>query len=257
VSSKLSADLKSVTADLGNIAVAIQFHDITRQQVEHVVQALEGLLPERSSAGEERDSPGKIGGGESISSSGGALVRLQQAQLASAAASFADSTRQIGSDLEDIGARVEEMAQASNRIQGFDQESNSFLGVMQSRFGAIAQAVTDLHTLERGTRATVADLEHASRDMRAAVGEVQSIESQLNLLSINGVVSATRLGAQGQVLIAIAGAIGELRRASAARSGEAEAALHSIGEAIGSLAGSGESVSREGFGAQDGAGGRP
>jgi uncharacterized protein YicC (UPF0701 family) len=236
VSWKLSSDLNSVTADLANIATSIQFHDITRQQMEHVMEALEGLLPDASL--------------QSISSSGGALVRLQNAQLKSAAAAFANSTEKIDRDLQGIGGRVGAMAAASNRIQGPDRKgSASLLDGMQSRFSAVARAVTDLHSLECGARATVADLENASQDMRVAVKEVQSIESQLSLLFVNGVVSATRIGAQGQVLIAIAAAIRELKTESALRSGGAETALHAIAGAIRSLAGGADSEAYEASGA--------
>jgi methyl-accepting chemotaxis protein len=221
---KLSADLRSVDANLRDIATSIQFHDITRQQVEHVIEALEGLLTAAPV--------------DALSASGAAQVRLQKDQLRSAAAAFASSTKTIESDLASIDARVRKMAAASLRIQDVDQqERDSFLGGMHRQFGAIAQAVAELHSLQRAARAAIAGLDQASESMGKAVKEVQSIQSQLNLLSVNAVVSASHMGAQGQVIIVIGGAIRELGMESILRSDDAKAALHSIGQAIQSLAG--------------------
>ena len=73
-SSKLAADLNSVTQDLAAIATSIQFHDITRQQVEHVIEALASL---------PRDMPQGV-----LAPSGATLTQLQKAHLESAASSF-------------------------------------------------------------------------------------------------------------------------------------------------------------------------
>ena len=51
--------------------MSIQFHDITRQQVEHIVEGLQASLP---------SAPGGA-----PSPSGLALIRLQEAQLGEAA----------------------------------------------------------------------------------------------------------------------------------------------------------------------------
>ena len=74
--------------------------------------------------------------------------------------------------------------------------------------------------------------------MGTAVNQVQSIGLELRLISVNAIVSASQIGAQGATLKVIAAAIRELGAESASRSGDAKTALDSIGEAVGSLAGS-------------------
>jgi hypothetical protein len=204
---------------LGAVATSIQFHDITRQQTEHVIAALEGLL---------RDA--RRGG---ISSQGAALVKLQKRQLESAAAAFVHSTKKIDHDLESITERVGEMAAVSEGMHGPDHmEKGSFFDGMQRRFAGITRGVSELHSIERGTRATVSDLEETRRGLGEAVNEVQSIEFQLGHISINAVVSANRIGDGGKGLEVIAGAIRDLKMESASRSGDARDALESIGAAL-------------------------
>ena len=212
---KLAAELDSVARELGAVATSIQFHDITRQQIEHVTGALQGLLREAQQ-------------GE-ISSSAANLVKLQRRQLESAAAAFAHSTEKIDRDLESISERVGEMAAASHCLHSIDHgERGSFFDGMQRRFAGIARAVSELHSLEHATRATVADLRETGRGLGDAVNEVRSIESRLGLISINAAISAHRLGARGKALEVIADAIRELKDESASRSGDAREALESI-----------------------------
>jgi hypothetical protein len=107
---------------------------------------------------------------------------------------------------------------------------------MQVRLAGIAQAVAGLQTQERGASAIVDGLQSACRGMRTAVNEVQSVELELRIISVNAIVSARQMGAQGGTLKVIAGAIRELGSESASRSADARAALESIGETVGSLA---------------------
>ena len=173
-------------------------------------------------------------------------MRLQKAQLQSAAAAFTQSTKQIDRDLEGIAARVEAMAAASNQLQGLDhRERDSFWGDMQHRFAAIARDVAELHSLDGSTRATAADLQSTSRNLGTAVNEVQSIELQLSQISLNAIVSASHLGSQGEGLHVIANAIRELQKESGLRSTDARAALESISEAIGFLAATGAAAVNE------------
>lgn len=222
-SSKLAADLNSVTKDLGAIATSIQFHDITRQQVEHVIEALAGLL---------RTTPQRA-----LSSSGASLVQVQSAQLKSAAAAFGQSTQKIDSDLEAIAVRVEEMLSVSESILGLGHdEKTSFLSDMQHRFTAVLRTIGESQSLEHSTRTVIADLDGLSQRLRSSVTEVQAIEIQLSRISINAAISASHVGSPGDPLNVVAGAVQALQVECASRSRDAETDLDSIGEIIGCLA---------------------
>jgi hypothetical protein len=222
VSGKLAEQMDSVTRGLCAVATSIQFHDITRQQVEHVIGALEGFLRDATAS--------------NLLSPGADVLKLQRAQLKSAAAAFDLSAKKIACDLEGIAARVGEMVDASNCMHDFDREErNSFLGGMQNRLAGIAQAVGQLHSLELGTSTVLAELQRSREALGVAVSEVQSMELELTLISVNAIVSARQIGPRGETLKAIAGYIRELRLQSAERSGGAKTALDSIGECIESL----------------------
>lgn len=227
ISLVLAESQDAVARELGVVAGSIQFHDITRQQIEHVIEALRGLL--------RTDSEG------AISSSGAALVGVQKAQLENAAAAFTRSTQQIDSNLEAISAGVADMAAAGKGIDelafnGAPESPDSFWKDMQRRFAALAQAVSELDSLERGTRSVVAELRHTGAALGAAVEDVQLLEKRLGFISINAIISACQIGPGGEALKVIADVIGNLKTESASRSADAETALDSIGEAVASLA---------------------
>jgi hypothetical protein len=226
-SSKLAADLDAVTRDLGAIATSIQFHDITRQQVEHVIDALGVLL---------RDAPKGA-----ISPSGAALVQLQKAQLKSASASFVRSAQTIDRDLEGIAHRVEAMARASTSILGFESQKleskkDTFLNDIHARFAGVLRAIGQLNAVEQSTRAIVCELKELNQRLCASVKEVLAIELQLARISVNAALSASHMGSPGEPLGVVAAAMQALQQECAMRSRAAEADLDAIGKAIHFLA---------------------
>ncbi len=227
-SSKLAADLDAVTRDLGAIATSIQFHDITRQQVEHVIDALAVLL---------RDAPKRA-----ISPSGAALVQLQKAQLRSASASFVRSAQTIDRDLEGIAHRVEAMATASAAVLGSDPQrldplkKDTFLSDIHARFAEVLRAIGQLSAVEQSTRAIVCELKELNLRLRASVKEVLAIELQLARISVNAALSASHMGSPGEPLGVVAAAMQALQQECAMRSRAAEADLDAIGKAIHFLA---------------------
>ena len=230
-SSKLAAELDSVTKDLSAITTSIQFHDITRQQVEHVIEALTRL---------SGDTPAG-----SLSPSGATLTQLQKAQLESAASSFSNSTRRIDRELEDITARVAGMAAASKVILGSGQDQrDTFLSDMQHRFEEVLRIVGESLALEDAAGRIAAELDGLSRQLSASVNEVQMLELQLSRISINAAISASHIGAPGDPLNIVAGAMQALQNECAARSAEAETDLDSIGKAIACLSAGRESASK-------------
>jgi hypothetical protein len=221
-STELGAKMAAVSRHLGELVTSIQFQDITRQQFEHIIEALRELF-EKS---HQRTVP----------TSSGSFLVVQKAQLANSAASFNRSSGKIESDLALIESKVAEMAAASRTILGEDEEQDSFLVKLPQRLTAVFSAVGELKELERDQARASSDLESIARQLKDSIGQVQVIEVQLSRIAINAAVSACHLGAPGDPLNVVAGAIQELQNQCAARSREAGTALISIDCAVETLA---------------------
>jgi hypothetical protein len=220
-SASLARAQQALNQELSSITCSIQFHDITRQQIEHVIDALKKLLSDHS-AGQ-------------IRAAAAALIFLQKSQLDHAAAAFDDSSGKIVRDLDAVAARVADMAADESVAGSGRSQQDSFWKEMRQRFDTLSNSVSELDSLECGTREVVADLRNTSETLRKAVEEVQAIEFQLGHISINAVISARHIGAEGDALKAIADSIRQVRTESASHTGDARLALESIREAIATL----------------------
>jgi hypothetical protein len=161
---------------------------------------------------------------------------LQAAQLKSASGAFAQSAGRIDRELEDIGGKVAEMADASKRMLGSEQGGKgSSPEERQVRFSNILRAVNESQCAQNRTREILGELVGLSGRLGASVAEVQTIELQLSRISINAAISASHLGAPGEPLNVVAGVMQTLQMQCASRSREAETELGSIAQAIAAL----------------------
>jgi len=129
-SADLASSLDAVARDLGAVAGELQFHDITRQQIEHVVAALRQVMSD--------------GAGKKITASGTALVRLQKAQLENAAAAFTGSTRGIDRDLASIAA----IAETVTELESLEQGTEVMAGELRRTGEGLRAAVEEVQSIE-------------------------------------------------------------------------------------------------------------
>ena len=195
-SARQAAQHREVCEAIDNLVTSIQFHDITRQQIQHVTDALRQLLSE--------SSPGR-GSRATLPPNAQAVLSLESSQLSSAGRVFASSTERIESDLDTISGRVRDMAEKTESLMGISgDEQNSFFLEMEGRFTAILQAVGTCATEQTQMQATVANLEESLVRMRESVADIRGIEIQIQRIAINATIRATHIGAAGNALTVIA-----------------------------------------------------
>ena len=210
-------------AAISDIVASVQFHDITRQQVEHVIEALLQLQEEASSANAS----------EGLPSVAAFVIELQLAQLRTATASFVDATRQMNERLGTIAGQLNGMATESGKLLGSsDNRERSFYVQMENSFRAIAEAVGNSKVLERGARKAIVNLDQTLGGLQESVGEVHEVERSLRWLAINAAISADHIGAAGEPLEAIAAALLRLLEEREGASEAADAAVATIAERV-------------------------
>ena len=182
---KQAAEYEQVTLAVEDLIPAIQFHDITRQQVEHVVSALTRLRSDFHEFPE--DTPD--------------VLALQSLQLANAEQIFVSSVGRIEQDLINITERVANMAEQSKTIWGgspdgqgafFLQMEQHLLGILKI-LGACADA-------EAQTIAVLTDLQATVTRAHSSIEEVRKIGSRIRRVAFNLVIRAVQIGDAGNVL---------------------------------------------------------
>jgi len=208
---QISGELKTITNSIGEVVSSIQFHDITRQQVEHVKEALDlaadrfaGVL--NSEACEPED--GRIA---RLAMEAKAMCKLQEAQLIDSQAQFTGAASNIIDNLTDIARTIKGIYGHVERLAGVEGEtSSSFFSMIEAEmssaiacFGEIGDGIHELSNAVEGLSGIVGEM---SRFME----EIEEIGLDIELIAINARIKAAHTGAEGAPLGVISEAIQKL-----------------------------------------------
>lgn len=224
-----AAQYKQLGEAIDNLVTCVQFHDITRQQIEHVIQALGHIRSE---------SPSGRGGGATLPASAQTAVALQSSHLSSAGKVFASSVAGIEGDLESIGVRLRDMAEASGALMGVSgDEQDSFFVRMEGCFAAILKAVGTCATAQTEMRSTAATLEETIGRMGESVAAIRGIEIQIQRIALNATIRAVHIGTAGNALSVIAEVMQSLALNSNRNTEDVAGALDAMSAAVRDVAG--------------------
>jgi hypothetical protein len=221
---RLGAQYQGISDSIRELVIAIQFHDITRQQVEHVIDALKRVRTETQAEGRFRLGPPR---------GAATVLKLQSLQLADAGQKFGTSVDRIERNLDGIARRVGEMADESRSLLGLSEdEHDSFFVEMERGCTVILSAIGNSATSEQATRATAGHLEQAIDKMRESVLAIRSIDIHIQRMALNASIRAAHIGNSGEALSVLAGAMQRLGDESGQRSDSIIEALGSMHHAV-------------------------
>jgi len=228
-SARQAVQYQALCAAVDDVVRSVQFHDITRQQIEHVVHALRQVCAEGVSGRGSRDS---------LPPGAGAILALQTSQLSGAAELFASSLERMERDLESIAVRIQDMAETSRALMGISaNDQDSFFLGMEGHFTAILHMLGACATARAAMESTAANLESTIGGMRDSIGEIRGIEIQIQRIAINATIRAAHIGSAGNALNAIAGAMQRLALDSNTSTEDVAEALDAMSEAASRVSG--------------------
>jgi hypothetical protein len=227
-SARLGDQYNAISDAFKKLIVSVQFHDITRQQVEHVIDVLRGLLS---------DSGGASGISHSQQDTA-AVVALQSMQLADAGAKFAGSAASVVGNMDDIARHILEMADESRALSGLSgDETTSFLLQMEGTCTAIQASLSICATSQATIGATGGNLALIVGRTRGPVDDIQSIGIRMHRMAMNARIRAAHLGAAGEVLGVLAASMQELASECSDRTTSLSEALGSMSDVATRIAG--------------------
>ncbi len=216
-----AAQHAAVCAAIDDLVCAIQFQDITRQQVEHVLEALSKMRCGAASR---------------------AGLRLQASQLQDAGHTFASSIARMEASLDNIAGRVREMADAAQSLIGFSKdEHDSFFERMEDCFARILEAAGSCASGQGAVESTVAELTVTMLAMRESVEEIRAIEIQIQRIALNATIRSAHIGSGGDALNVIAGVMHRVASDSSHNTEQVGVLLDSMSEASRHVSGDGTS----------------
>ena len=260
---QISTRYKAVSQRIGEIVTSMQFHDITRQRIEHAQQALAGLCAHERSArneGQQEDGEGAKTEGESETGKGrgflfgwnpgrmrpkgigehlrlvGDVSDLQIVQLHSAREELVSAVNNILDNLSALADLVAEMAQETSEMAGAaDETGHSFLTGVEAGFSSVASNLKTYGETGQELSLAMGLVGGMLGEMSGHTGNIEAIGEKIKLIALNATVKACRIGDEGATLGVLAEAIHQLSVETRQRTENAIYALRSITSASESL----------------------
>lgn len=196
---RIPSDFRSCLSEIGErvsrVVAAVQTEDMTRQQTEHVREALQGLIEEQSDgAGPTPEENARRA----------ALLDIQQLQMETARAGTADW-----------------IAQIDECIHGISSIGQSEVAAMGARIleqgEGLQKQLERIEELKRESASDDADLMECIAGLRGLMeiaqvhlGRLQNARDRMRLLNFNSMVEARRLGTQAVAVLEIARSISRI-----------------------------------------------
>lgn len=199
---------EQIAADIGTVVSSMQFHDISRQQVEHIIEALEKLQQHTciNTETEIETCPALI-------AETGDVCELQSAQLRHAADQLSNATRTILDSLQDIAAKQTKITfdlQQALMGNASSAAGNSLLESMEQDMREVTQILQRCDLADQELAAAMQKVTVTISEIGGFVSDIEAVGSEIDLIALNAQIKAAHTGEQGAALGVLAEAIKRL-----------------------------------------------
>jgi methyl-accepting chemotaxis protein len=235
----ISKEAELLAKNIGEIVSSIQFHDITRQQIEHVKEALDAGASTLAEIGAD--------GGASLEDHSvkkailwtRALCRLQERHLDDAVGKFTEAVKSIVESLVAVAGNVSGVCDRVEHLTGRGSDSlSSSLSSICDDLSTVAGFLGEIKAGIKELSGAVGDLGRTAADMTQFVEDIEEIGSEIELIAVNARIKAAHTGDEGAPLGVIAEVIQKL-------SGEARSQKTAISEELRHIVGTVERLRGE------------
>lgn len=201
----IAGHYKKVCSGIGEVVQSLQFQDITRQQIEHVREALREL--DGDAAAKTPDAVGL-----SIEA-----VALQAAQLRNTRDTLIAAVTRIVDQLRAVAQQVDRISAVPAELAGSaEQEDGSFLQTARGKLAAVAAALDQYSESSGQVRTAIGQVLPGIERMSGASGQIEGIGFHLGRVALNAQVKTCQVGDDGAALGVLAEKIQELTGDTAA-----------------------------------------
>ena len=197
-----------VTDSISEVVASMQMHDMTRQQLEHVVEALERLNSELEDSKESEADSSSL---RKVIIEAGDVCELQEAQLRFASHELYAAVCTIVDNLRDVARKQSVIAQETITVTGgADSNGSSFVDVMSQGMESVTAALASCARGDRNMSATMKKVAQTIDEIASFVTDIEAIGSEIDLIALNSQVKAALTGSDGAALGVLAEAIKRL-----------------------------------------------
>lgn len=193
----LSRRADDISSSIGEIVSSIQFHDITRQQVEHVRIALRDLAGELEKRPDDSSTEDRL----ILAGAVAEVCGLQSAQLLHARKELNGAVHSIIDSLQGLSISVTGMAKEARQAAGMAEGSgNTFFAELRTAIDTVASTLGEEADAKLQLMSAVDIVTREVSDMSDLVNDIERNISAMKTVAINASIDATNGGDKGAVL---------------------------------------------------------
>ncbi|RJR48262.1 MAG: methyl-accepting chemotaxis protein [Desulfobacteraceae bacterium] len=238
---RINDSWEEITKSIGEIVSSLQFHDITRQRIEHVSEALGKLY--HGSIHPEHDS----GTGFIASLSGGVRKRinreelrdgcaLERAQLLHTGEELESATERVRKGMRSISQKIGEISlQARGGAENAEFAGASFFSGLEKEIVGLTAAVNEHAVINKEIASALEQVADAVSKMEGFLKDIVKIGIEMKTIALNAAIHAAHVGEHGMVLGVLAEHIHALSMDTSKRIDSIGSDLHCIFEKAGDL----------------------
>jgi len=205
---RVAATSNEITTNIGEVVSSLQFHDINRQQVEHIVEALEHLSASLSPTnGEKHDDASR----RVLITEVGNVCELQEAQLHFASKELYTAVSSIVENLREVGVKQAALGQETLAASGvLDAPDTSFVDSISQGMASVTAVLSACVSTDHDMSATMKRVASTVGEITSFVQDIDDIGFEIVLLALNAQIKAAHAGGRGAGLGVLAEAIRQL-----------------------------------------------
>lgn len=200
VGTKAHAATQGLTRAVSAILVSLQTHDITRQMLEHVTEAI--------AEWEQRARPDDAGTAKGLEGLT-LLCQVQSRQVGQAREDLVRAHEQIAQNLRVMSAEVAVITQETQRIAD-DRDGGALLDRVERGAAQAAEALHQHLAHEAEIARAISGVVSSVTHMEGYIAEIAAMAGEVKMVALNALVKAAKVGSGGAVFAVLAQAIKDL-----------------------------------------------
>ncbi len=190
---------------ISQVVMSMQAHDITRQQIEHVHEALEELVAHCTGPAADEAAV------RHVIQEVGDICELQAAQLRHAGEEFHGEVSSIATNLHDVADGAASLSAQIGGLMGVaDEAGSSFLLEMEKALVFVNTTLADSAQVNQELARVMERVAEKVGEISVFVKEIAFIGGEIELIALNAQIKSARAGEEGAALGVLAEAIQRL-----------------------------------------------
>jgi len=200
----MEEEIRSNASAITDIVMSLQFHDITRQQIEHVMEVLTHVSSTIRQNGHSLEDTAVF-----VSQA----LDLQRAQIVKSKDELVSAVSNVILRLERIAENVKGILyQARSSTMASDASGMTFLEDLESGIMSVIHSITESSADQERFATTVESASETATHMSSFVKDIELLGLRLQLIALNARIKAATIGSEGAALDTISGSIYELSK---------------------------------------------